>query len=127
MDGAAVIFISPKTNNLDYFRENVNIVVQDLTDVAISLQSYTDLVLDQMARIYGDNIQILESNPLTIAGEPGHKIIFIGKGPDLEMKYMITWMMKDTKAYQITYTSEASQYDQYMLYMEMITRSFRLR
>ena len=124
--GAAVIFFSPKENELDFFKENVNVVVQDISGKPMELIAYTNLAIKQMQMVFEDNFVIIESGPAFVAGQGAHKLIFIGKGPDTELKYMSVWLIKDLSAYQITYTALSSQYDRYIGKMKKMVRSFRI-
>ncbi|MCK5179751.1 MAG: hypothetical protein KAR32_09495, partial [Candidatus Omnitrophica bacterium] len=108
--GAAVIFFSPKANELDFFKENVNIVVQDISQAPMELKAYSKLAIKQMQIVFEDNFVIIESGPTFIAGQVAYKLIFLGKGPDTELKYMSVWTIKGLTAYQITYTALSSQY-----------------
>lgn len=124
--GAAVIFFSPKENELDIFQENVNVVVQDISGNPMELRAYSDLAIKQMQLVFEDNFIIVESGPTFVAGQAGHKLIFIGKGPDTDLKYMSVWLIKDLTAYQITYTALASNYDRYVGKMKHMVRSFQV-
>ncbi len=124
--GAAVIFFSPKENALDFFKENVNVVVQDISANPLNLEAYTKLAIKQMRLVFESNFIIVESVPITIAGRAGHKLIFIGKGPDTELKYMSAWVLDGLTAYQITYTAISSHYDEYAGKMKKMVRSFRI-
>jgi len=46
--GAAVVFASPQENALDADRENVNIVIQDLSANPMTLDQYTELAIKQI-------------------------------------------------------------------------------
>ena len=126
--GAAVIFFSPKANELDFFKENVNIVVQDISQAPMEAGDKTAVVsaIKQMQIVFEDNFVIIESGPTFIAGQVAYKLIFLGKGPDTELKYMSVWTIKGLTAYQITYTALSSQYDLYIKEMKRMVSSFRI-
>lgn len=124
--GAKAIFFSPKENQLDVFQENVNVVIQDLSANPLTLKKYTEIAIRQMEIVFEENFVLLESGDIKVAGEPGHYIVFIGKGPDTELKYKSVWMLKDVTAYQITYTALTSAYDRYVGKMDRMVSSFRL-
>lgn len=124
--GAAVIFFSPKDNELDFFKESVNVVVQNITDNPMNLKDYSEQAIKQMEVVFEENFIVLESGPTFIAGRPAYKLIFIGKGSDTELKYMSVWTLEGLTAYQITYTALASQYDRYIGEMKRMVNSFRV-
>ena len=123
--GAAVIFFSPKLSDLD-FMESVNIVVQDHSQNPLELKAYTDLAIKQMELVFGENFVVQESQPMFVAGRSGHKLVFLGKGPDVELKYLIVWTLKDNQSYQVTYTAVSSQYDRYVGKVNRMIGSFRI-
>ena len=125
--GAAAIFYSPKENALDIFQENVNIVVQDISQNPMDLDKYTETAIAQMQTVFGTNLEILDSSPIFIDNRPAHQFIFIGKGPDGNLQYQCRWTLAGTTAYQITYTAIASGYQRHLAEAERIMRSFRIR
>ncbi len=126
IDGAAAAFLSPQDNALDTFRENVTVIIEPLTIEPFKLKPYTELAIRQVEEVFKENFILLQSGFTTLSGKPGHKIVFLGKGPDLEVKYMIVWMIDDLKAYKISYTSISSQYDRYALDIKRMLMSFHL-
>ncbi|HPN88405.1 MAG TPA: PsbP-related protein [Candidatus Omnitrophota bacterium] len=127
VDGAAVVFFAPPENALDIFAENVNVVVQNLSAKRMSLKQYTDIAIDQMKAVFGDNLEILQSEPMSLSGEFGYKFVFIGKGPQGNFKFWCSWTMKDKNAYQVTYAALFPQYDKYIGQVEGMVKSFRVR
>lgn len=125
-NGAAVIFFSPTETELDFFRENVNVVVQETQGEPKTLRQYSDLAIKQMELVFEKNFVLLESMPIRFAGREGYKIVFLGKGPDTELKYMCVWTLDGVKAYQLTYTALSSQYDRYVSKMKRMVRSFHI-
>ena len=125
--GAAAIFYSPKENALDIFKENVNIVIQDISQNPMTLEKYTETAITQMNDVFGTNMEILVSTQISIDNRPAHQFIFIGKGPDGNLQYQCRWTLVGTTAYQITYTAIASGYERHLAGAERIMGSFRIR
>lgn len=125
--GASVVLVSPIASSLDYFQESVNVVVQDMTAQPMSLVDYTSTAVTQMKVVFKQRIEILDSGPTTLGGLPAHKFVFIGKGPDGDIQYHSVWTIKGFKAYQVTFTSLASQYSFYEKDLARMFRSFRVR
>lgn len=125
-NGAAVIFYSPQENDLDYFQESVNVIVQDISGNPMDIRDYSELAIKQMEVVFEDNLIIIESAPKFFAGQTGYIFIFIGKGSGTDYHYMSAWTIKDLVAYQITYTSLTTKYEQYISIAKKMLRSFRL-
>ena len=125
-EGASVIFLSPLDNQLDFFKENVNVVVQDLSKSSMELKDYTDTAIRQVEIIFRENLQVIESKPTWLSGYPAHRFIFLGKGPEAEFKYFIVWTIKDNVAYQVTYAAISSQFDKYLPIVKRMMSSFKI-
>ncbi len=127
MEGAAVVFISPKENELDYFQENVNIVVQDLSKKPMNLDEYSNLAITQLIAVFKSNVDMIESKSIFWANKPAHKIVYIGKGDNgARTKLMHIWIIQRTTAYQLTYAAQEAQYDKYIGLVNTMVNSFRL-
>ncbi len=124
--GAAVIFFSPKENKLDRFQENVNIVIQDLSDNPKNLKEYTSKAIRQMEVVFKENLIVKESVDIYFAGQPAHKFVYIGKGPDWEFKNTHIWTIRGLKAYQFNYIGTSSEFNQYKDKVEKMFKSFKI-
>ncbi len=127
-EGTNVIFYSPLENALDVFKENVNIVVQDMSAQKMipDLNKYTTIAINQMQVVFKQNFKLLESKPITISGVPGHEIVFIGHGPEMDLKIKCAWTIKRKASYQFTYGAVASQYDKYIDKVDAMLRSLHI-
>ncbi len=125
--GAAAVFVSPKENALDIFQENVNVVVQDISQHPMSLNKYTEMAVTQMQAVFGTNLEVLDSSPTFIDGREGHQFVFIGKGPDGNFRYLCRWTIVGTSAYQITYTAMESGYPKLLPQAKRMMRSFKIQ
>jgi len=122
----AVIFLTPQENELDFFKESVNVGVQDIAGNPMDLKEYSEMAIKQMEVVFGENLITLELGPTFIAKQNGYKFVFLGKGPETELKFMIVWLISGLTAYQVTYTSLTSQYDRYLPKVKRMLRSFRI-
>lgn len=125
-NNAAVIFYSPKEGDLDFFRENVNVVVQDIARKSMNIKKYSSTAIKQMEAVFGDNMIIIESGPMYFSGHEGYKFVFRGKTSETELQYMSVWTINGLTAYQVTYTALASQYERHLPNAKRMIRSFRL-
>ena len=123
---AVVIFYSPEESELDFFMENVNVVVQDISRNPMSIEKYSSTAIKQMEAVFSDNMIILESEPMYFAGREGYKFVFRGKTPETELQYMSVWAINGLTAYQVTYTALASQYERHLPKVKKMIRSFRI-
>ena len=125
-NGAAVIFYAPSKNALDIFQENVNVVVREQGNDPTGLEEYSRLAVEQLRTVFHDNVVMLENENTRLAGLPGHKIVFVGKGVETDLKYYCVWTIKGSRAFQITYTSLEADYDDYVAKVNRLIGSFRI-
>jgi len=125
-NGATVIFSSPTENKLDFFQENVNVVVTDLSRSPKTLIDYSDLAVNQMKVVFKENLEVIDSSATYLSGKPAHQFIFIGKGPEATLKFFMVWTIDDNRAYQITYSAIASTYDKYLGKFQRMIKSFEI-
>lgn len=124
--GVAAMFFSPKEGPLDAFTENMNIVVQDISSNPMDLQQYSDIAITQMRAVFKDEMQIVKSEPFFFAGRMGYKLVYTGKNPGGDIKFMHVWTIKDNIAYQITYSALVSSFDRFLPTAEKMIRSFKI-
>lgn len=125
-DGAAAIFMTPNENPLDTFRENVNIVIQDIPRQSPTLREYTKRAIFQLQVVFGQGLIILESKPAIIDGRAAHRFVFLSRIDNVDFRTMCMWTLAEGKAYQITYTALNAQYDKYIGQVKRLVRSFKI-
>ncbi len=113
----ALGFVSPKEGEKDGFQENVNIIVQDLSQQPMTLEEYTELSKQQLSAELGDN-SITSLEKISFSEERAMEIIYdVPKDPksgiNIDLKYRQVWFIKNNKAYLFTYTAEKDQYENY--------------
>ncbi len=123
--GAAVILFAPVEGSSDKFRENVNVLIQDLTGQQIDLAKYK-AITDQQFSNLGPAIEVAES--VVVNSTKGHvyRAKYKLKQGDFLMQLMAECYIKDEKAYLITFTAEVSQFEKYAEYCKKILDSFRV-
>lgn len=127
-DGAAVIFAAPQEGPLDVFKENVNIVVQDLTNLPQpkNLREYSKEAVFQMKATFKNFLEVEESEETTWGGQKAHKFVFSASADDLTLKYFMLWTLDGVMAYQFTYTAFSTGYDKYVEKVERMAQSFEI-
>ena len=121
--GTKFILFSPLENNQDDFKENINLVVQDLTGYDIDLNGFVE-ISEQQVSTYVTEGKILESNRLSKENIAYHKMIYTGKQGVYKLKFEQYFWVIESKAYILTFTSEESNYQKYKMIAETILNSF---
>lgn len=120
------ILFSPVADDNDRFRENVNMIVQDLTGYNLDLDQYIKLSEDQIKGIFADG-ELLLSARQKRGNESYHKMIYTGTQNPFKLKFEAYCWVVGNKAYILTLTCESDQFDQYKATGEKILDSFRLK
>lgn len=124
-----VLFLSPKESDLDIFQENVSIIVQDLSAKPMDLKEYSQLAMDQVKQIFRRGIEVIESQPAWLAGQTAHRFLYQGtdqNNPELNLKMLHIWCIKDNKAYQFNYVALATKFDKYLDTVQAMANSLAI-
>ncbi|WP_353150171.1 hypothetical protein [Flavobacterium sp.] len=125
--GTSFILLSQQTSAEDKFRANINLSIQNLEGYYLNLDAYVAISEEQITKMI-TNGTIIESNRIIIENKTEfQKIIFTGKQGLFQLKFLQYYFIKDEKAYVLTFTSEASQYEKYNITAEQILESFLLK
>lgn len=122
--GTNFILFSPLTSPKDQFRENVNLLVQDLTGYNLDLEKYVEISEKQIKTLMA-NGKIIKSKRVLNKELSYQKIIFKGKQGVLDLKFeQYCWEVED-KAYVLTLTCEENQFQKYKVIGEKKLNTFR--
>jgi len=124
--GTSFILFSPLSSEKDQFKENINLLVQDLTGHNLNLEKYAKLSEGQIKTMITDG-NILESKTVATDTLSHHQIIYTGRQGVFNLKFeQYYWVIDDT-AYVLTLTCEESQFKNYQKIGEEILNSFKLK
>jgi len=124
--GAIFFMFAPLESADDKFRENVNLMIQDLTGRNIDLDKYTEISLDQI-KTQAVNGKLIESKKLKDGSGEYQKLIYTSDQNGFHLKYEQLYYVKDNKAYLLTLTSEQNKFDEFKADGEKILNSFKLK
>lgn len=122
----AVFFVSPMESSRDLFKENVNIILQDLSKQPMTLEEYTQLSKKQVSDAYGSSAIISIKNK-KVAGQPAKEMVFRRTYQAGYLKLKQYWFIKGHYAYLFTYTADESSYANYQSLINEMVDSFKLR
>lgn len=124
--GTTFIALSPLESTDDKFRENVNLIVQDLSGHNLGLDEYTVISTDQILHMI-PNSSILENKRMSSAGNEFQKVIYTGEPGTYKLKFEQYYFVVDKQAFVLTLTCEQDKFDQFKEVGERILNSFRLK
>lgn len=118
-----IAFLSPKENEKDMFQENVNMILQDLSQQPMNLEQYTELSKKQITENFGASA-LVSMKATTLAGQEAKELVYNMNYQGRKLKLKQYWFIKGNTAYLFTYTAEPSQYDKYEKTATELIRSF---
>ena len=124
--GVSFFLFSPLSDSSDDFRENINLLIQDLTGYELDLDQYTELSVEQVKTMMTDG-EILLSEKLGEEGSEYQRIIYTGIQGNYDLKFEQFYWVIGKQAYVLTLTCKRSEFDQYQATGEKILRSFILK
>jgi PsbP-like protein len=99
----------------------------------LTLEQYSSNTINTIKSVEskkaGNFFELVESKPYLLSGQPGHEIAFLnGTNVDAIHNYktLLVWSIVDGKIYHIRYTSQASEYSNYVQTVFYMIDSFRL-
>lgn len=94
----------------------------------IPLKDFTNMTLSSLNQT-GGQIMISSSDPTTLAGRPGHQVIFStlpNIGSPVSLEIMHSWTTVGSKVYVFQYSAESSKFDAYLPTVKQILESLRI-
>lgn len=122
--GSEFIILSPQNGADDRFRENVNMIIQEL-GVDMTLREYAAISEQQIKSLMEDGV-ILESE--IVSGERDYYYLaYAAKQGDFVLTFMAYCWIIEQKAYLITFTAEKDQFEAVKPLAARILNGFTLK
>lgn len=120
--GNAVIFLSPAASSTDTFRENVNVFIEDLRRSPMTLENYMKLTETNGPKLM-KGFRVLDKGPTIIGDQKAELTIYEGEVNNVLMKFRAYTLIKDNKAFTLTYTALPDTYNQYLADAENVAQT----
>ncbi len=124
--GTSFIVFSPLVSEQDQFRENVNLLIQDLSAYNIDLDMFVEISEGQIKTMI-KNGNLLQSERLKKGDQEYQKVIYTGDQGNYKLKFEQYYLVKNNNAYILTLTCETQEFDDYHKIGENILDSFKLK
>ncbi len=124
--GTSFILFGPDKSENDQFRDNLNLIIQDLRGRNIDLDKYVEISENQL-KTQLKNGEILESQRITTKQPNYQKLIYTGNQGVRDLKFEQYYFIINEKAYALTLTCEIDQFDEYQEAGEKIMNSFSIK
>lgn len=125
--GMAALVVTPQSSEEDAFRENVNVLVQNLEGTSIqTLDAYVTLSTEQINTLFA-NSDVQTSERVTLQGQPAHHMVYTALQDRSALYFEQYYLIKDAQAFVVTLTCEQSAVEAYAEEGRRILTSFTLR
>ena len=127
-----VAFYSPLQNLQDILPAELSLSITTYIQ-SVSIDEYTRTTL---AALEQQGIQVSESSAFTLAGKPGHRIVFsppeprgqeTQDAPQVSIRIMQAWTTIDSKVYLLSYSAEDSKFQKYLPTVEQMLMSLQVQ
>ncbi|MEO0896844.1 MAG: PsbP-related protein [Bacteroidota bacterium] len=124
--GSSFILFSPVSDEQDKFRENVNLLIQDLKGYELTLDQYVAISLEQIKNLATDG-NILLNERKNKDGKEYQKLVYTATQGIFKLKFEQYCWLIDNQPFILTFTTEEKEFDKYQQLGEKILDSFTLK
>ncbi|MGB1204533.1 MAG: hypothetical protein ACPG5B_02735 [Chitinophagales bacterium] len=124
--GMDLIVFSKVSSENDVFKENVNLIVQDLSNIDIDFEGYVELSNNQVKNIL-KNSKVMKNERIERDGLIFQEVIYSGKQNNYQLIFHQLYTIFDKKAYVLTFTGEEKAFADYKEIAAEIMDSFVLK
>lgn len=119
--GTSFIILTPQEDKNDNFRENVNLIIQDISRYNLNLDSYTALSIEQIKNL-------IPNSKLEISKryENFHEVVYTGQQGKFNLKFKQRYWIIEGRAYVLTFTTEQKTWDTYLNIGNKILEGFKI-
>jgi serine/threonine-protein kinase len=124
--GAIVIFFPKDTSSTYNFTANINLMIQDLQGLNISLDDFVKRSEYQIETMI-TNGNLIESERINKNSFEFHRLAYTGTQGKLTLRFEQHFTIKNEKAYILTFTTEDDHFDNYKTVGKEIMDSFKIK
>lgn len=123
--GTTFFLFAPLDTGKDNFRENINLLIQDLGGMKMNMDQYVAISEKQLTQLITDG-KLLESKRQNNDPEH-HMMVYTGKQGQFDLKFSAHFWIVNSKAYVLTFTGETTHFDAYNEAAQTIMNSFVIK
>ena len=117
-----IVYASSLESEDDKFRENVNVMIQNVTGMFMTLDDFLEFSFDEMT---GE--VVLESGETTLDGLDAQRMIYTTDLFGSGLKFLQVFTMAGNSVYMVTYTATEESFDKYLGVAEEFIDSIEIR
>jgi len=124
--GSVVVILSPQEDPKDTFRDNLNIMIQDLSAQPLTFEQYSALSIAQLKNLITKAKIVEPFSMTTAAGVPAGTMTYTGRQGKSKLKWYNVWTLIDTTAYVVTCTATRKSYSKLLPVFKQMLSSFKI-
>ncbi|HCU21880.1 MAG TPA: hypothetical protein DF698_03115, partial [Candidatus Atribacteria bacterium] len=117
-----IYFISPTESQQDYFQENISIMIFTL-QYQMDLDTLANMYIQQ-SQYQIPNLQVVQSQNITLGNVPAKYALYTGSMQQMNMAFLVVYIINQNQAYILQCTSDANKYQQYQSLFSQVLGSF---
>lgn len=123
-DYSTSLLISSELKDDDRFRENINLIIQDLNklNMTMSMAEFVDVTKNQLSSSLND-AEIISSE----GNKERHTMVIKGKMNDTKLKFKQVYILKNNTFYILTFTALEDTYEDFITKGDKIINSFTIK
>ncbi|WP_270088019.1 hypothetical protein [Sphingobacterium sp. SYP-B4668] len=122
INGTDLYIVLPHDVNQN-FRNNINLLVQDLTEANLNLEQFVELTESQIK----SSGQLIKSEKMNQNGTEYQSIIFEANFGEGDLKFLQHDFVQNNKAYILTYTATVDTFEENLSKAQEVMNSFKLK
>ena len=125
--GAELFLFSPLENSNDKFRDNINLIIQNIAVYGLSLDEYVKISEQQIQSEMVKDGVLLSSERMHKNGRDFQKMIYTMTQGTFQLKILQYAYIVNGNAYVLTFTAETSVFDNYSNIVSETMNSFTIK
>jgi hypothetical protein len=121
----ALFLFTPLDDEKDAFRENINLLIQDLTQSPVNLDQYIKITEGQISSM--GNMYLLKNERKKAGNRPFHHMVYTGDHAGLDLIFEQYIWVVNNEAFVLTFTCEERMRDRFKDAGQKVLNSFRLK
>ena len=125
--GEIVVFTSPLETESDPFLEKLHISVEYLSSESITLDRYTEEVIERVEQTKGDEVEVYQDRKTKILETPARMVVYSRQENGLQLRQMETFTIKNDRVYIAIYTAERAKFSKFLDTAKKMINSWEIK
>jgi PsbP-like protein len=124
--GTKFFLFSKLSSDKDVFKDNINLIIQDLKGQNIDFKKFVEISEGQIKTMF-PNSNMEENKSILLNGKTFQKVIYTGDQGEYKLRFTQYYCVENDKAYVLTFSAETKEYNALKAVGESIMNSFKVK